>query len=92
MGFRFRKSKSLFPGIRLNIGKRGPSVSIGGKVARFTTGTSGSRASASAPGTGVSYSTKVGGKNKRSASSRAGFWTGGVAILVVIAVLVLLAR
>ena len=34
MGFRFRRSVRLFPGVRLNIGKRGVSASVGIRGAR----------------------------------------------------------
>jgi hypothetical protein len=61
MAWGFRKSKRLLPGVRLNIGKRGASVRVGGKGLGYTTGTSGSRVSASIPGTGLSYRQKLSG-------------------------------
>lgn len=62
--FRFRKSKSLFPGARLNIGKRSGSIRLGGKGFGLTIGTAGTRASAGIPGTGLSFSTKLGGERR----------------------------
>ena len=39
MGFNFRKSFKIAPGVRLNVGKKGiSSVSVGGKGARVSVG------------------------------------------------------
>ena len=51
--FRFRYSIRLAPGIRLNIGKRGLTTSLGGR-AHITAGRK-TRTTVSAPGTGLSY-------------------------------------
>ncbi len=57
MGFGFRKSFKIAPGVRLNVGKKGiSSVSVGGKGARVSVGKKGTRTTISAPGTGLSYS------------------------------------
>ena len=53
--FRFRRSFKIFPGIRLNFGKKSNSLSIGGRGARYTFGTAGSRTTIGIPGTGLSY-------------------------------------
>ena len=68
MGFNFRKSFKIAPGVRLNVGKKGiSSVSIGGKGARVSVGKKGTRTTVSAPGTGLSYSTfKSHSKTKRN--------------------------
>ncbi len=55
MGFRFRRSFRLMPGIRLNLSKSGVSTSIGRRGAWFTIGPRGARATVGIPGTGVSY-------------------------------------
>jgi hypothetical protein len=39
MGWGFRKSRSIPPGIHLNLGKRGPSVSAGRRGARVSINT-----------------------------------------------------
>ena len=52
MAIRFRKSKKLLPGVRLNIGKGSASVRLGPKGAGITLGTKGRSASVSVPGTG----------------------------------------
>jgi hypothetical protein len=56
MGFRFQRRKNLLPGVRLNVGKGGPSgVRFGGRGAGVTVGKRGLTASVSALGTGLSY-------------------------------------
>lgn len=57
MGFNFRKSLKIAPGVRLNITKKGiSSLSIGGKGARVNLGKKGTRTTVGLPGTGLSYS------------------------------------
>jgi len=56
MGWGFRKSIKIAPGIRLNVSKSGVSTSIGGKG--FTYNTRG-RVTASIPGTGIRYTHNV---------------------------------
>ena len=56
MGFRFRKSIKLFPGVRLNLSKSGVSASIGGKGATINLSERGARGTVGIPGTGISYS------------------------------------
>lgn len=59
MTLRFRQTFTLFPGVRINIGKRGISTSIGVPGATVNIGRQGVRATVGAPGTGLSYSTLV---------------------------------
>jgi len=57
MGFNFRKSLKIAPGISLNITKKGiSSVSLGGKGTRVNLGKKGTRTTVGMPGTGLSYS------------------------------------
>lgn len=57
MGFRFRKSLKIAPGIKLNIGKKGiSSVSIGGRGATVNINRKGTRSTIGLPGTGLSHS------------------------------------
>lgn len=57
MGFNFRKSFKIAPGVRLNVGKKGiSSVAVGGKGARVSLGKKGTRTTVGLPGTGLSYS------------------------------------
>jgi len=57
MGFRFRRTLRVLPGVRLNVSKSGVSTSIGGRGAWFTFGRRGVRTTAGIPGTGLSYTT-----------------------------------
>ena len=59
MGFRFRKSISILPGLRINLGRRSASVSVGVRGLRYTAGTRGERVTASLPGTELSWTQKV---------------------------------
>jgi hypothetical protein len=43
MGFRFRKSIKIAPGVRLNIGKISASISVGGRGVRHTISSTGWR-------------------------------------------------
>lgn len=66
MGFRFRKSFKLAPGVRLNLSKKSMGLSFGGKGARFSVNSSGRKtASVGVPGTGVSYSKTFGGPSSK---------------------------
>lgn len=89
MGFGFRKSFKIAPGVRLNVGKKGvSSVSIGGKGARVNVGKKGTRTTLSAPGTGLSYSTfKSHSKQKTDSGSEqpsSSLVANIVAVLIVI--------
>ncbi len=56
MGWRFRKSIKILPGVKVNIGKDGfSSVSVGTRGAHITMGKNGTTVSAGIPGTGLSY-------------------------------------
>jgi hypothetical protein len=56
MGWRYRRSFRIAPGLRLNAGKRGlTSVSVGGRGATLNVGKRGSTSTLSLPGTGLSY-------------------------------------
>lgn len=55
MGFRFRRSISLIPGVRLNLGKKSASFSFGVRGLHYTVGTRGRQITAGIPGSGLSY-------------------------------------
>jgi len=61
MGFRFRKTIKLFPGIRLNLSKSGISTSIGVPGATINLSKRGACGTVGIPGTGVSYSDNLSG-------------------------------
>lgn len=61
MGMRFRKSFSIAPGVRFNVGSKSMGVSVGNKFGGVSYNTrTGTRARVSAPGTGLSYYKKIG--------------------------------
>ena len=55
MGWRFRKSFSPLPGVRLNFSPGGISTSVGAGPFRFYVGSQGAAVTARIPGTGISY-------------------------------------
>ena len=58
MGMRFRKSKKIAPGVRLNLSAKSASISVGPKGFKKTFSTSGrTTTTVGIPGTGLSYST-----------------------------------
>src|SRR5438552_3328068 len=59
MSFRFRRSISLIPGVKVNFGKTGASLSLGPHGAKVTIGRTGVRATGGIPGTGLSVSKHV---------------------------------
>src|SRR6266446_3756103 len=61
MGWRFRHSFKVIPGVRLNLSKSGLSCSIGGAPFTMNVGSRGFYGTASLPGTGISYRQKFGG-------------------------------
>lgn len=70
MGLRFRKSVSLCKGVRLNFGKTGASISVGGKGYRKTINTKGQvTTSMGIPGTGIYYTDTKPLKNNKSSNS-----------------------
>jgi hypothetical protein len=67
MGFRFNRRIRIAPGIRLNVGTRSMSLSFGHRGCWYTTGAHGRRtATLGFPGTGLRYTTTVGGSSRVS--------------------------
>ena len=58
--FRFRKTFSVLPGVRINLSKTGVSSSIGGHGATVNVGKNGPMVTLGIPGTGLSYRTPIG--------------------------------
>jgi Protein of unknown function (DUF4236) len=56
MGFRFRRSFKIFPGVRVNLSKTGPSLSVGARGATANFGHGRRRTTVGIPGTGLSWS------------------------------------
>lgn len=55
MGFRFRRSFKIIPGVRLNLSGSGASVSLGPRGQHYTIGPHGTRTTVGLPGSGVSW-------------------------------------
>ena len=70
MGFRFRKSFKIAPGVKLNVGKKSVGVSVGGKGFRTSINSSGRKTTtAGIPGTGLSYTSTSSSKKKKTSHS-----------------------
>lgn len=63
MGWRFRKSFSPLPGVRLNFSPSGISTSVGAGPFRFYVGSRGAAVTARVPGTGISYRQPLGSRH-----------------------------
>lgn len=67
MGFRFRKSIKIAPGIKFNIGKKSAGLSIGGKYGGLSFNSrSGIHGRSTVYGTGLSYQWKFGGGKRKN--------------------------
>jgi hypothetical protein len=60
MPWRFQRRITIFPGVRINIGKGGVSTSVGPKGADVNIGKHGVTTNAGLPGTGLSYRQRIG--------------------------------
>lgn len=66
MGFRFWRRIQILPGLTLNLSRSGASISLGPRGAKLTMGPRGVRATAGLPGTGIFYTTKLGGRSGKA--------------------------
>lgn len=78
MGFRFRKSVRILPGVRLNFSGSGVSTSIGPRGATINLGRRGIKSTTSIPGSGLSYTQQLAGPT-HGRKAQAGLWLGGLA-------------
>ena len=70
MPLRFRKSVKIAPGVKVNFNKKSTSISVGGKHVGITANSHrGVTGRISAPGTGLTYTTKLTGPSRSSRSS-----------------------
>lgn len=67
---RFRKTVKICKGVKVNFSKSGASLSLGGRGHSVNIGGRGTRTTIGIPGTGLSYSSKVGGSHKTRSSHR----------------------
>ncbi len=66
MGFRFKKSIKLAPGVKINLNKKSTGFTFGGKGVHYTVNSKGKRTtSVGIPGTGLSYSSTSDGKSSK---------------------------
>jgi hypothetical protein len=56
MGFFFRKSIKILPGVSINLSKTGASLSVGPRGAKVNVGRRGVKTTTSVPGTGFGWS------------------------------------
>lgn len=67
MGLRFRRRIKIAPGVHVNIGKKGTSISLGRPGATLNVGgKKGPRVTVGIPGTGLSYTTNLSGKSSQA--------------------------
>lgn len=69
MGWRFRKSIKIMPGVRINFSKSGISTSVGPRGAKVTFGPNGTYVNTGIPGTGLYTREKISGGNRRNATA-----------------------
>jgi len=69
MGFRFRRRIRLAPGININLGLGGASLSLGGPGATVNIGRKGVLGTVGIPGSGLSYSEQLASFGKRKTAS-----------------------
>lgn len=74
MGFRFYRRINLFPGVSVNLGKRGASISVGPRGAKTTFGRRGVRTSVGIPGTGMRYEKRWGGSSSSGSGGNVSPW------------------
>lgn len=73
MGFRFRKSFKIAPGIKVNFNKKSTGVTFGGKGFHYTVNSKGKKtASVGIPGSGLYYSSTSGGCSKNETKKSQG--------------------
>jgi hypothetical protein len=87
--FRFRRSIEIIPGLRINLGKRGVSMSAGVKGAHVTFGKTGTRTTLGVPGTGLSYTQVKPPTKNEETTAPSGNLAKGLIILGFIAIIFL---
>ena len=94
MGFRFRRSFKIAPGLKVNFNKNSVGLTAGTRGAHYTINSKGKRTkSVGIPGTGLSYTETTGGtksSNNTSKSSSSNSKKGGYGCLSILLVLFLI--
>jgi hypothetical protein len=98
VGFRFRRSVKVFPGVRINLSRSGISTSIGMRGAHVTVGHGKVRETIGLPGTGISYTQTQGTQQEARSEAQPAevieplpkgtAWRGWLWIALTIAILV----
>ena len=86
MGLRFYRRVSIVPGLRLNLSRSGPSLSIGHRGLWYTIGRESQRVTAGLPGTGMYWTENVTPSNAPRAGHQLLFVAAIVALLILIGV------
>lgn len=74
MGWRFRKSFKIFPGMKINVNKKSVGITFGEKGIHYTINSKGKQtASVGIPGTGLYYTKSVNNAKKRGNHSNANY-------------------
>lgn len=87
MGWRFRRTIKILPGVHLNVSRSGISTSFGPRGVHVTIGPRGIRRTVGIPGTGVSYTEN---EPLHHEAGQPAANAGGVGIVAVIVLLVLI--
>jgi hypothetical protein len=87
MGFRLYKRVSIIPGLRVNLSRSGPSLSIGGRGAWYTVAPHGRRVTLGLPGTGLFWTEHI----PPAAAPHAGHRSAFVLVIIAIGLLFVLA-
>lgn len=92
VGWRFRRSLRILPGVRLNISKRGiSSLSVGRRGLTLNVGRKGTKETIGLPGSGISYTTPVSPYPRSADGHGAGRTTAGWVLMLVVAALLAVA-
>lgn len=65
MSIRFRKSLKILPGVRVNFGMKGSSLTVGPRGGSVSLGSRGVYSNVGIPGSGISYRSKIGGSTSQ---------------------------
>lgn len=75
MGFRFRKSLKILPGVRVNLSTSGTSLTLGGRGASVNVGKRGVYGNLGLPGTGISWRERLDKPSARRSQPQSGLST-----------------
>jgi hypothetical protein len=87
VGLRIRRTIRVLPGLRVNVGKSGVSLSVGGRGATVNVSKRGTYGTVGIPGTGISYRQRLGQSSSNVQAPSSNAQGTGIGLLVVVAVL-----